>query len=146
MFASATQPHVSQRHAAGAYKQVYAATGVDSATPHGLIGMLFDALVGALAEARGALRGGQIAAKGKAIAQALRIVDEGLCAALNEAEGGALAADLRDLYGYITLRLTHANLHNDEAALDECVRLIEPLRSAWAGIADQVANRPPAAV
>ena len=137
MFASATLFNTSQRQA-GAYKQVYAATGVDGASPHGLIAMLFDGLVGALAEARGAMRSGNIPAKGNAIGRALRIVDEGLSAALNEAEGGALAADLRDLYGYIALRLTYANLNNDEAALDECVRLIEPLRSAWAQIAGQV--------
>jgi flagellar protein FliS len=137
MFASATRSNVPQRQA-GAYKQVYAATGVDGATPHGLISMLFEGLVGALAEARGAMRSRNIPVKCNAIGRALRIVDEGLSAALNEAEGGALAADLSALYSYISLRLTHANLHNDEAALEECGRLIEPLRSAWAEIADQV--------
>jgi len=43
------------------------------------------------------------------------------------------------LYAYVTVRLTYANLHNDESALDECVRLIEPLRSAWSSIS-QPAN------
>jgi flagellar protein FliS len=137
MFASATRSNIPQRQA-GAYKQVYAATGVDGATPHGLISMLFEGLVGALAEARGAMRSGNIPAKCNAIGRALRIVDEGLSAALNESEGGALAADLGALYRYVSLRLTQANLHNDEAALEECGRLIEPLRSAWAEIADQV--------
>ena len=137
MFASATRSNVPQRQAS-AYKQVFAATGVSNASPHGLIGMLFDALAGALAEARGAMRSGNLPAKISAISRALRIVDEGLSAALNEAEGGVLAADLGALYSYITVRLTHANLRNDEAALEECVRLVEPLRSAWAEIADQV--------
>jgi flagellar protein FliS len=100
--------------------------------------MLFDGLVGALAEARGAMRSRNIPAKCNAIGRALRIVDEGLGAALDESAGGALASDLSALYSYIGLRLTHANLHNDEAALEECGRLIEPLRSAWAEIADQV--------
>ncbi|MEP6875172.1 MAG: flagellar export chaperone FliS [Burkholderiales bacterium] len=137
MFASATRSNLSQRQA-GAYRQVHAATGVDNASPHGLIGMLFDGLAGALAEARGAMRSGNIPAKVNAIGRALRIVDEGLSAALNEQDGGTLASDLGALYSYITVRLTQANLNNDEAALEECVRLIEPLRSAWAGIADQV--------
>lgn len=132
MFASAIR---SPHRQAGAYKQVYATT----ASPHALIAMLFEGLVGSLAEARIAMRSGNISAKCNAIARALRIVDEGLNEALNEAEGGALAADLGALYRYISLRLTHANLRNDEAALEECERLIEPLRSAWAGIADQVA-------
>ena len=130
MFASS---YVGQRQA-GAYRQVHVATGVDGATPHGLVAMLFDGLMTAIAEARGAMRNRNIAAKGQAISRAVRIVDEGLSAPLNLAEGGKLALDLRDLYSYVALRLTQANLKNDETALDECVKLIEPLRSAWANI------------
>jgi flagellar protein FliS len=48
---------------------------------------------------------------------------------------GTLAADLRDLYAYVSLRLLQANLNNDGAALDECRRLMRPIRDAWASIA-----------
>jgi flagellar protein FliS len=41
------------------------------------------------------------------------------------------------LYGYLTLRLTIANLHNNEDALDECQRLVQPLREAWSAIGAQ---------
>jgi len=136
MFATASRSIVAQRQA-GVYQQVHVSSAVMGASAHGLIGMLFDGLLGAIAEARGAIRSRNVAAKGKAIGRAVRIVDEGLSAALDLEQGGALAADLRKLYGYVALRLTHANLHNDEAALEECVRLIEPLRSGWAAIADQ---------
>jgi flagellar secretion chaperone FliS len=136
MFASAQGSTVAKRQA-GAYRQMLVATGVNSASPHGLIGMLYDGLLAAIAEARGAMRSRDIPAKGKAISRAVRIVDEGLSAALNLQEGGNLATDLRSLYTYINLRLTHANLKNDEAALDECVQLTETLRSAWAQIADR---------
>jgi flagellar protein FliS len=37
--------------------------------------------------------------------------------------------------------LTYANLHNDLDALDECARLMEPVRSAWAAIGPQVTAR-----
>ena len=37
-----------------------------------------------------------------------------------------LAQDLDDLYGYLTMRLTLANLRHDEAILDECQRLMNP--------------------
>ena len=47
---------------------------------------------------------------------------------------GALAADLDRLYAYVTLRLTQANLKSSEAALDECQRLLQPLREAWMSI------------
>jgi flagellar secretion chaperone FliS len=39
------------------------------------------------------------------------------------------------------MRLTQANIRNDEAILDECVRLVEPLRQAWQDIGDKVAAR-----
>ena len=137
MFASANRSNVSARQA-GAYRQMHATTGVASATPHGLVTMLFDGLIGAIAEARGAMRSNNLPGKVTAISRALGIVDEGLSATLNLKDGGRLAADLHDLYAYVALRLTHANLRNDEAALEECTRLIEPVRSAWAQIADQV--------
>ena len=93
-----------------------------------------------IAEARGAIRNRNVAVKGAAIGRALRIVDEGPSAALNLQEGGALAADLHSLYGYLALRLTHANLRNDDAALEECTRLVDTLRGAWSGIAGQIAR------
>ncbi|HWH82029.1 MAG TPA: flagellar export chaperone FliS [Burkholderiaceae bacterium] len=136
MFAFAPASGVSLRQAR-TYAQVDVATGVDGASPHGLIVMLFDGLLGVLAEARGAIRQRDIAAKGRAIGRAVRIIDEGLTAALNMEDGGTLAGHLERLYGYIGLRLTHANLHNDEAALEECTRLVETLRGAWTQIADR---------
>ena len=65
----------------------------------------------------------------------MRIVDEGLKASLNLNAGGALAADLSALYAYVCQRLLQAQLSNDAAALDECRRLMQPLREAWASIA-----------
>jgi flagellar protein FliS len=137
MFDTALSSPVSRRHAA-AYRQVHVSTGVDFASPHGLITMLFDGLVGAIAEARGAIRNRNVPAKGRAIGRAVQILDEGLCGSLNLADGGSLAARLHALYSYVAVRLTHANLHNDDAALEECGRLIEPLRKAWTQIADRV--------
>lgn len=137
MFSPAT---LSRRPAqfAAAYRQVGAETAVSGASPHKLVAMLFDGFMDAVAQARGAMRAGQIERKGKAISRALRIVDEGLRACLDIQGGGRLAQDLHDLYGYLEMRLTLANLRNDESALDECQRLMQPLREAWRSIADQV--------
>lgn len=133
MFASApvTAPHAS----AGAYRQVGLSTGVVTATPHQLVLMLFDGFDEALAQALGALRDGAVEAKCRAMTRATRIVDEGLRASLDLQGGGALAADLRELYAYVGLRLVRANLNNDAAGIDECRRLIRPLRDAWVQIA-----------
>ncbi|HMQ71395.1 MAG: flagellar export chaperone FliS [Rhodoferax sp.] len=126
---------------AAAYHQVGVQTAVSGADPHRLVALLFDGCLEALAQARGAMRAGQVEAKGRAIGRAARIVEEGLRAALDLREGGSLAADLDALYGYLTLRLMHANRHNDEAALAECERLIEPLREAWQAIAPSATTR-----
>jgi flagellar protein FliS len=67
----------------------------------------------------------------------VRIVEDGLRGGLDLQAGGTLARDLDDLYAYLALRLTQANLRNDEAALDECLRLMQPLQQAWAAIADR---------
>jgi flagellar secretion chaperone FliS len=135
MFATVA-PSPAHRQPGNAYRDVavQSRVGGDS-SPHALIAMLYDGLAESIARARGALRAGQIDDKGRAISRAARIVDEGLSASLDVHGGGALAQNLRDLYAYVSARLTHANLHNDEAALAECARLIEPLRAAWGQIA-----------
>ena len=121
-----------------AYRHVGIETGVSSASAHQLVAMLFDGVQDSIAQARGALQSKNNEVKGRAIARAVRIVDEGLRGALNTDAGGTLALDLRDLYNYITLRLTQANLNNDDQALAECAALIEPVRSAWRAIGPQV--------
>ena len=132
-------PHFATRGGArncGLYQKVSVESQVHGdASPHRLVAMLFDGLLESMAMARGAMRANDPAGKGQAIRRAVAIVDEGLRAALDLKDGGKLAFDLHELYAYVTQRLTHANLKNDEAALDECQRLVQPLREAWAAIA-----------
>ncbi len=136
MFASSyPSPAAARRQIGGLYQQVGLETQLAGASPHHLVAMLFDGYMEALAQARGAMRAGQIEIKGRAISRALGIVQEGLRAGLDLKVGGSLARDLDDLYAYIAGRLTLANLRNDEALLDECQRLVQPLREAWASIA-----------
>jgi flagellar protein FliS len=123
---------------ANLYRQVGVETGVSAATPHRLVQMLFDGLADEIGHARVALARGQIEAKGRHIGRAARIVEEGLRAGLNLKAGGELAANLHNLYGYVVMRLTHANLRNDRQALDEVDGLIAPLRDAWATIGERL--------
>ena len=134
MFASAPLAHRSSGAFAGAYRKIGVETGVPAASPHQLVTMLFDGFIESVAQAKRALLFKDIEGKCKAITRAARIIDEGLRAPLNAEAGGELAVQLKALYGYVTLRLTQANLNNDVAALDECVRLIEPVRQAWVAI------------
>lgn len=117
------------------YSRVGLETEVHDASPHRLVAMLFDGLFTALAQAEGAMAANQRDVKAQALSRAVRILDEGLKAGLDLGQGGELAEQLHALYGYCTVRLTHANLRDDVEALREVRRLIEPVREAWGQIA-----------
>ena len=121
---------VSSR-AANAYRQIGVQSGIDGATPHQLVQMLFDGLQQSLHGARGALQRGETENKGMHIGKAVRILEEGLKGGLNPVQGGELAANLSTLYDYCIARLTLANLRSDLALVEEVVALIEPVALGW---------------
>lgn len=121
---------VSSR-AASAYRQVGVQSGVDGASPHMLIKMLFDGLVQSLNAARGAMQRGEVEEKGRHLGKAVRILEEGLKGGLNPAQGGELVVNLRALYDYCIKRLTLANLRNDVSLVEEVVELIAPVAQSW---------------
>lgn len=131
----ATAFHARQRHPAFAYHSVHIETQVQGlATPHRLISMLFEGALGALNQAKGAIIARDIEAKSRAVAKAVDIIDGGLRASLDLPSGGRIARDLHNLYGYILGRITFANLKNDVGVIDECIRLLHPVRDAWNSI------------
>jgi flagellar secretion chaperone FliS len=135
--------HGSRQALGGLYQQVRVESKVDGASPHELVTMLFEGFMEAVAQARGAMREQRHEVKGMAIGRAVRIVEEGLRAGLDRRAGGTLARDLDDLYSYLATRLTLANLRNDEAALEECQRLMRPVHEAWLAIAEEAETLAP---
>lgn len=135
----------SARQAMSAYHQVGLQTGVGGASPHELITMLFNGALDAIAQARGHLAAKRIAPKCAAISKAVRIVGEGLKMGLDLNAGGDLAQRLYALYEYVGVRLTEANLRNDDKILDECANLLSTVRDAWIAIDPQRTNAAPAA-
>jgi len=132
------RPLGPQRPFVSAYREVNASTVVEGASPHKLVSLLYQTLASEIAAARGAIARKEVAEKCRAIGKAVRIVEEGLLAPLDLKAGGALAANLDNLYRYLVQRLTLANLHSDDAMLAECGRLADVLREGWDGIAGQV--------
>jgi flagellar protein FliS len=128
-----TPPHARSVHA---YTQHAAASRVAAASPHELIAMLFEGVEQALLAAHGALQRGDVPAKAAALSKAVRLLDEGLKAALDP-QGGELTQRLDALYDYCIRRLTEANLRNDLAAIDEVRRLLHPVADAWNQIRPQ---------
>lgn len=121
-------------YATRAYANVGVNTAVESASPHKLVLMLYDALLKQLRLAKLHIERHEVVYKAAAITKAISFIDQGLRPGLDLERGGSIALQLLALYDYCTTRLLHANLHNDVAALDEVAKLIEPIRDAWAAI------------
>ena len=130
-------------NAAHTYARIGLETGVAAASPQRLIVMLYDGAIAAIAEARAQMPDGSKPAKGRALGKAIAIVDEGLKAALDTRQGGAIARQLMDLYDYVGRCLLLANLRDDVALADEASRLLTELRGAWASLAEPQSSASP---
>lgn len=124
----------SPRNGANAYAKVDLETGVIAASPHKLVVMLFEGAITASNNAMAHMKAGQFEEKGRAITKAVLIIDEGMRASLDSKNGGEIAANLDALYGYIIQCLLRANLRNDQAQLEEALRLLIELKLAWDAI------------
>jgi flagellar secretion chaperone FliS len=118
-------------YGAKAYAQVGLETGINSASPHGLILMLYDGGIEAIRKAKIYLEMQDIEMKSKSVDKALRIINDGLAASLDMNAGGALAERLRALYEFIAKELILANSANSTERMDACITLLEDLRGAW---------------
>ncbi|MCP1373760.1 flagellar export chaperone FliS [Dyella lutea] len=121
------------RHASALYQQNSVSGGVESADPHQLVGMLLDGALDRIAQARGHVQHGNVAAKGTCISKAVAIVGE-LRDSLDHKVDPSFSQRLESLYEYVIRRLLYAQLHDDLAALDEASRLLAPVREGWQGI------------
>lgn len=130
----------SPRNPVAAYTSVGIETSVPTADPHKLILLLFEGAKIAISAARLQMAEGQIAEKGSSISKAIDIITNGLKASLDYEAGGDLSEKLGALYDYMAQRLLWANLKNDDAALDEVMRLLNELHSAWAQIPPNAAQ------
>jgi len=71
--------------------------------------------------------------KAKLIEKAVNIIDY-LQSCLDNDNGGEIADNLDRVYEYMLVKLTEANLEDDENKIEEVVKLLLPLTEAWAEI------------
>lgn len=121
------------------YKKLDVQTLVGSASPHRLIGMLFDGASSRLAQASGYAMRSDHESRSRCIGETVSIVD-GLQASLDHEKGGELAANLDALYDYMQRRLFRANADNDVAAIREVMDLVRTLQEAWDAIDPSVTD------
>lgn len=116
--------------------QAYLQTQVQSRTPVELVVMLYDGAIKFLGQARDAMASGDLVGKRHALSRGLAIIQE-LQNMLNMEAGGEIATRLDGLYTYIQGRCYEANAQRSADGLDEAIKLLTPLRDAWADIAAQ---------
>jgi len=109
------------------------------ANPHRLVQMLMEGALDKVATAKGCIERNDLAGKSRQISWAMSIIG-GLRTSLDMDAGGPIAANLDDLYEYMTRRLIDASTQNDPAALDEVSSLMLEIKGAWDAMPDQVRN------
>ncbi len=110
--------------------------------PHRTILLLLQGAIERIRMAESAMNQGDVPAKLEAISSALDILDV-LRASLDHQAGGQIAGGLESLYVYVGECLVQANAGNQRAPLDEAIRLLSEITSAWAAIPQQLATAAP---
>lgn len=107
----------------------YMQDAIETASPARLLTMLYDRLVRDIAGAELAIASGTYSEVNTLLLHAQEIVLE-LQSSLDTRTWSG-APGLRALYTYIYGELIAANTTKDAARLAVCLRIVEPLRSAW---------------
>ncbi|MDL2316972.1 flagellar export chaperone FliS [Desulfovibrio sp. OttesenSCG-928-A18] len=124
--------------------QRYKQTQVTTTSQGDLLIMLYDAALKFLNQAKEGLAANNMAAKGIAISKALDIINELDCT-LNKEKGGTLAENLHGLYTFCTGHLVKANIQKSATMIDDVLKVITGIRSAYAEIAPSPEAREAAA-
>ncbi len=115
------------------YQKVAVESGVDSASPHTLIKMLFEGAISRLQNAVSCMESQQIERRSELISSALSIIG-GLQDSLDLEKGGALAENLDGLYDYMQRQLFRATVENDASLIVEVGGLLETLNEGWSAM------------
>jgi len=109
----------------------YRQTQLTTATPGKLLIMAYDAAIRFARTAAEKMQQGRLDEQSSNIIKVQNIILE-LISSLDVKVDPQLAANLQSIYSYMFDRLTQANIKDDARALQEVIRMLEELRSAWA--------------
>ena len=112
------------------WKDAYLESRVLSADPLELIRMLYQHALDSVRVARKHLAEGDIAARSRAISQAIAAVSE-LSGSLDHSVGGTISRNLEELYRYSGQKLFEASLKQQDGPLAEVEALLVTLSDAW---------------
>lgn len=115
--------------------RAYLETQVTTTSQGQVLIMLYDGAIKFLTQAKELIVIKDYAGKGKLISSAIDVINE-LASSLNPEKGGDLAENLNQLYFYCNKRLFLANSRMDTAPIDEVIKILTGIRSAYAQIMD----------
>jgi len=122
------------------YKNSFAENVVD-ASPHALISIIFKHILINVAVAKGAISRDEIENKGRSLGKSIALIGE-LQDSIDMENGGEISVTLFDLYQYIVVCITEANLENNIAKLDEVTDLITTVKEGWDAIPEDQKQKP----
>ncbi len=120
--------------AAQAYGGIDLRGRVETATPHGLVQLLFDELLATMRQAELCIRNKDRTRKSERVTRALTIL-HGLEANLDHARGGDLAGHLSSVYRQARADITAASRLEDADRAKSASLLIAEIAGAWRAIA-----------
>lgn len=124
---------MSNPNRSNAYRQA----AVTTASPEQILLMLYEAAIRHARKAIDCLEAKDLAGKGIYIGKTHDIINE-LTNTLNFEIGGEIAKNLERLYTYMTDALVKANLENSKEPLQEVLKMLDTLLSAWKEAVHQV--------
>jgi len=113
--------------------KAYLTTQVETTTQGELLIMLYEAAIKFLKRSKIEIDNKDFAKKGIYISKAMAIIHE-LMESLNKEKGGEITPQLSSLYQFCTSHLIKANIRLDKKKIDEVIKILDGLRSAYAQI------------
>ncbi len=108
---------------------------VETASPIGLVVMLYDRAIVLLNKAKNEISEKQYEAKGHTLDKASDIIFE-LLTTLDKDKGGEIASSLVNLYNFILSEIANANSKLNAKSLDNAIKVLSELRESWDSIKD----------
>ena len=112
------------------YAMEYRKQAVSTASPVGLVVMLYDGALRFMEAGKAAIKAHDLEAQNKNLLRAQRIVMH-LMGTLDTEQGGQIATNLLSLYTYVVDRLVKANIEDKVEPVDEAIRTFSELRRGW---------------
>lgn len=123
-------------HQVNKYKKAQNELSLLAANPYEIIQVLMKELITQLYIAKASIDRADIEARSQAINKSIDLIG-GLKGGLNMEAGGEIADNLNNLYDYMVVRLSEANLNSSADMVEEVKNLFLPIKQAWDGISEE---------